>query len=103
MEEFLDDVKSYEFYSCLQLQNSYANYVKVNDAFTMRIYRELQGFLERWFSLEAMAAIRRFGYYFIQFSSFSYFCVVAFDGFPLRLPRYPSDMIVLVEHIHQAL
>ena len=42
IEYFPDDVKSYEFYPCLQLQNSYAEYVRVNDAFTMRIFRQLQ-------------------------------------------------------------
>lgn len=56
VEEFSNDVKSYEIYPCLQLQNSYVEYVKVNDAFTMRICRELQGFLERRFSLKAMEA-----------------------------------------------
>ena len=47
IENFLDDVKSYEFYPCLQLQNSYAEYVRVNDVSTMRISRELQGCPER--------------------------------------------------------
>ena len=41
VENFPDDVKSYEFYPCLQLENSYAEYIRVNDAFTMRICREL--------------------------------------------------------------
>ena len=41
IEDFLDDVKIYEFYPCLQLQNSYVEYIKINDAFTMRICREL--------------------------------------------------------------
>lgn len=43
IEDFPDNVKRYEFYPCLQLQNSYAEYIQVNDAFTMRTYRELQG------------------------------------------------------------
>ena len=57
VKNFIDDVKSYEFYPCLQVENSYVEYVKVNDAFTMRICRELQGFPERRFSLEEMMAI----------------------------------------------
>ena len=97
MENFPDDVKSYEFYPCLQLENSYVEYVKVNDAFTMRICKELQGCPERRFNPEAMVTISQFGSYFIQFSSFSYLCLVAFDGFPLKLPRYPNDMIMLIE------
>ena len=73
LQEFPDDVKCYEFYPCLQLQNSYVDYAKINDAFTMRICRELQGCLERRFNEEAMVAISQFGNFFIQFSSFSYF------------------------------
>ena len=41
VDNFHDDVKSYEFYPCLWLENNYIEYVKVNDAFTMRICREL--------------------------------------------------------------
>ena len=54
IENFQDDVKSYEFYPCLQLQNSYVEYIRVNDAFTMRICREIQGCLEQRFSPELM-------------------------------------------------
>ena len=50
-----------------------------------------------------MAAISQFGCYFIQFSSFSYLRLAAFDGFPLKLPRYPDDMIVLVEIVRRAI
>ena len=37
IEDFPDNVKSFEFYPSLQLYNSYAEYIRVNDAFTMRI------------------------------------------------------------------
>ena len=37
VDNFLDDVKSYEFYPRFQLQNSYIQYVKVNDEFTIII------------------------------------------------------------------
>ena len=67
----------------------------------MRICKELQGCLERRFNLEVMVEINQFGNFFIQFSSFSYLCLVAFDGIPLKLPRYPSDMIVLIEMVRQ--
>ena len=102
LENFFDDVKSYEFYLCLQLQNIYEKYVRVNDVFTMRICRELQGYPERRFSPEVMAAISQFGNYFIQFSTFSYLHLPAFDGFPLKLPRYLTDMIMLIEIMRQA-
>ena len=103
IENFPDNVKSYELYPCLQLQNSYAEYIQVNDAFTMRICRELQGCPERRFSPEEMPIISQFGCYFIQFSSFLYLRLAAFDGFPFKLPRYPDDMIVLMEIMRQAL
>ena len=101
IENFPDDVKSYEFYPCLQLQNSYAEYIWENDAFTMRICRELQGCPEQRFSPEAMVSISQFCSYFIQFSSFSYLCLLEFDGFPLKLPKYLDDMIVLIEIVRQ--
>ena len=47
--------------------------------------------------------ISQFGSYFIQFSSFSYLCLAAFDGFPLKLPRYPSNMIMLIEIMRKAI
>ena len=69
----------------------------------MRICRELQGFLERRFNPEAMAVISQFGNFFIQFSSFSYLHIATFDGLPLMLPRYPSDMIMLIKLVRQAM
>ena len=97
IQSFPNDVKSYEFYPCLQLQNSYVEYIRVNDAFPMTICRELQGFLEWRFSPKSMAVISQFGSYFIQFSYFSYLCRAVFDEFPLKLPRYLNEMIVLIE------
>ena len=101
IENFPDDVKCYEFYPCLQLLNRYVEYVRVNDAFIMRIRRELQGCPERRFNPEAMAAISQFGNYFIHFSSFSSLRLVAFDGFLLKLPRHLSDKIMLIEIVRQ--
>ncbi len=103
IKNFPDDVKIYEFYPCLQLQNSYVEYIRVNDAFTMRLCREVQGCPKRRSNLEAMAAISQFSSYFIQFSSFSYLRLAAFDGFLLKLPRYLDDMIVLIKIMRQAI
>ena len=77
--------------------------MEVNDAFTMRICMELQGCPERRFSPEAMAIISHFESYFIQLSSFSYLCLVAFNGFPLKIPRSPNEMLFLIEIVRQAL
>lgn len=52
---------------------------------------------------ETMAVIGQFGYYIIQFSYFSYLHLAVFDGFPLKLPRYLVDMIMLMEIMRQAL
>jgi hypothetical protein len=65
LQNYTEDVKVYDFYPCLQLHNSYPEYVRVNDALTMRICRELQGCPERRFSPEAIAAISQFGCSFI--------------------------------------
>lgn len=65
VEYFLDDVKYYEFYPCLQLENIYAEYNKVNDVFSMRICRELQGCPKRRFSLEEIVATSQLWTYFI--------------------------------------
>ena len=32
-----------------------------------------------------------------------YLHLASFDGFPLKLPRYPSDMIVLIEIVRQVI
>jgi hypothetical protein len=74
----------------------------VNDALTMRICRELKGRPERKFSPKAIVVMRQFGCSFIQYSSFSYLSPANFDRFLLRLPRYPSDMTMLIEIIWQA-
>lgn len=69
----------------------------------MRICKEIQGCLERRFSPKAMAIISQFGCYFIQFSYFSYLRLATFYGFPLKLPKYPDDLIMLMEIVRQAL
>ena len=86
LQNYTDDVKVYDFYPHLQLHNNYTEYVRVNDALTMQICRELQGCPKRRFSAEALVAIGQFGSSFIQYPSFSYMHLVAFDGFQLRLP-----------------
>ena len=50
-----------------------------------------------------MAVINQFGCWFIQFSYFSYLHLAAFNGFPLKLPKYLDDMIMLMEIVRQAL
>lgn len=65
LQNYNEDVKVYDFYPFLQLHNSYLEYVKVNDALTMRICRELQECPERRFSPQAIAAINQFGCSFI--------------------------------------
>ena len=48
-----------------------------------------------------MADISQFGNYSIKFSTFSYLRLATFDGFPLKLPRYSSYMIMLIEIMRQ--
>ena len=69
----------------------------------MRICKVLQGYPKRRFNTKAMVAISQFGNYFIKFSTFSYLCLATFDGFPLKLPRYLSDMIMLIEIVRHVI
>lgn len=69
----------------------------------MRLCRELQGCPEWRFSLEAISVVSQFGCCFIQFPSFSYLRIGAFDGFPKRHTRYPEDKVVFVELRRQIL
>ena len=69
----------------------------------MRICKELQGCSERRFIPEVMEAINQFGTYIIQFSSFSYLCLIASDGFTLKLPKYLNNMIMLIKIMRQAI
>lgn len=82
IEDYDENTRVYEFYTHLQLQRSFKDYVKVNDALTMRLCRESQGCPERRFSPEAISAIGQFRCPFIQFLTFSYLRIGAFDGFP---------------------
>lgn len=61
IEDINEETKVYEFYASLQLDKSYEEYVKMNDAYTMRLCRDIQGCPERRFSLEAIWAIAQFG------------------------------------------
>ena len=57
IQNYDEHTKVYEFYPHVQLQRRFEEYVAVNDAFTMRLCRELQGCPKRRFSLEAISAI----------------------------------------------
>ena len=72
-------------------------YKIVNDAFIFAIIRFIEGDYGKRLSDEAKTQITVFGAYFIQFKIFTYLRVVGASINPKKLPRYPSDKLVLLE------
>lgn len=103
IEDYDENMRVYEIYPHLQLHRRFEEYIKVNDAFTLRLCQELQGCHERRFSPKAISVVGHFKCCFIQFPSFFYLRIGAFDGFPKILPKYPIDKIVLVKLCRQIL
>lgn len=106
-------VKVYDCYPQLHYQDiaqkeknspakAVGQYERTNDAFTMRLVRLMQGGLHIRLSKQATILVQRYGAWFIQFPRFSYIRIASFDGAPHRLPRYPTDKIVLMEVARQS-
>lgn len=79
------------------------DYKRVNDAFTMYITRMLQGGIHRRLSKEAIELIEKYGSWYIQFPTFTYLRIHGFQSEPYRLPRYPTDIMILLEVVRQLL
>lgn len=73
----------------------------VNDAFLMESMRKLDGNLEMCFSPKSMNLVSEFGSFYIQFDRFSYLRIGCFEKAPLKLPRYPEDLLVFLEVCRQ--
>lgn len=71
------------------------------DAFAMKVVRILQGTPAKRLSLEAEKQIKKYGSWFIQFSQFTYIRAVGSTVCPKRLPRFPTDRIILIELMRQ--
>ena len=69
----------------------------MNDAFIFIIIRFIEGDYGKRFFDEAKAQITTLRAYFIQFKTFTYIRVVGASINPKKLPRYPSDKLVLLE------
>ena len=75
--------------------------MRVNDVFSMRIVRTLQKRPHIRMSMGAMKLVEEYGAWFIQFPTFSYIRVQGFSTEPYKLPRYPTDKMVLLELTRQ--
>lgn len=94
---------AYDAYPKLHLSNSVAHYRRVNDAFTMHIVRTLQGSTHIRLSKEAMKLIKKYGFWYTQFPKFTYLRIQGCSSYAYRLPRYPTDRMVLLEVSRQSL
>jgi len=63
----------------------------------MYITRLLQGNTTLRISTEAMNEVTKYGRWYIQVEKFTYLRVQGFIGATYRLPRYPTDKVVLLE------
>lgn len=108
-----NQVKVYDYYPQLHYHDiaqreknkpAYAigQYERINDAFTMRLVKLMQGGLHIRLSEQATILVQRYGAWFIQFPRFSYIRIAGFEGAPFRLPSYPTDKVILLEVARQA-
>ena len=75
--------------------------MRVNDIFAMCIVRTLQKRPHIRMSMGVMKLVKEYGAWFIQFPTFSYIRVQGFSIEPYKLPRYPTDKMVLLELTRQ--
>ena len=69
----------------------------VNDAFVFAIIRFIEGNYAKRLSDQAKDHITTIGAYFIQFRTFTYIRIGGASINPKKLPRYPSDKLVIME------
>lgn len=69
----------------------------MNNAFIFTIIQSIEGDYEKWLSDEATAQIIALRAYYIQFKTFTYLRVAGTSVNPKKLPRYPSDKLILLE------
>ena len=87
-------------YPQLHLHNT-KDFKMFYDAFAMKMVRVLQGTPARRLSQEVEAKVKKYMSWFIQFPQFTYIRVAGSTVCPKRLPRYPSDKVVLMELARQ--
>ena len=69
----------------------------MNNAFIFAIIRFIEGDYGKRLSDEAKAQIIIIGVYFIQFKTFTYMGIASASINPKKLPRYPSNKLILLE------
>ena len=77
------------------------HFCRVNDGFTFDIVRKLCAEMERRISNKGADESAKYGNWYIQFRTFTYVRVFSFHGYPWKLPRYPSDKLLLLELCRQ--
>lgn len=80
-----------------KLSGQRKEYIIVNDAFIFTVIRFIEGDYVKRLSSEVVAQLITLGAYYIQFKTFTYLRVAGATINPRKLPRYPSDRLVLLE------
>lgn len=80
-----------------KLSEKSKEYRIVNDAFIFVVIQFIEGdYTKRLFD-DVVAQVTTLGEYYIQFKTFTYLRVAGATINPKKLPRYPSDKLVLLE------
>lgn len=91
----------YKCYPQFTRQVGMGEYCLVNDAFLMEAMRKLDGNPKMCFSPESKLLVLKFGSFYIQFDRFSYLRIGGYEKVPLKLPKYPEDLLVFLEVCRQ--
>lgn len=91
-------VRIYEYYPELRLENSIAQFNKVNDAFFYGvIYLLRPNMTHSWTTKSMVTTTEKWGALFTQFPTFTYLKTANFLGEPTKLSRYVGPKLILLE------
>lgn len=80
-----------------QLRDDSPKYRIVNDVFIYIIIQFTKGEYAKRLSVEATTRVKEIRGIFLQFRTFTYIRVSGSLACPKKLPRYPSDRLILLE------
>ncbi|KAH9307110.1 hypothetical protein KI387_043782 [Taxus chinensis] len=96
--EVWPQVKIYEYYPELKLENSIPQFTKINDAFFYFIICLLRPNMTHDRTTRSIVVVtEKWGALFTQFPTFNYLRAVNFLGEPTKLPRYAGPKLILLE------
>jgi len=93
---------SHQCYPQLHLK-SINHYTRFNDAFAMFVIKKLRGEFHKRLSNAAREFISAYGHWYTQHERYTYLRIQGFTSYPYRLPRYPTNRMVMLEVTRQLL